>query len=110
MLGIAILSQATSSRAQENSTSSTTQSIVTEVEVIFNPADPPALNIQECFHLFDNRAQATYICRYHPGLVPLLQFAERIAKDECQKQFSNELWHCSEFSLLKVPKINKRGR
>ena len=110
MLGIAILSQATSSRAQESSASSTTQSIATEVEVFLNPDAPPVLNIRECLNLFDTLDQAVYICRHNSDMLPLLKYAERIAKDECESRFKNEQWNCSEFSLLKGPKINSGSR
>ena len=86
---------------------------VTEAEIVTVFLDPtggpPVLNVRECINMFDTLEQALYICRDHPDMVPLLQYAESIAKDECAKQFQNELWNCSEFSLLKTPKINKGG-
>lgn len=126
ILAIGILSQATSSIAQQDtaisdSISSTAHAIteaatvteavtVTEVTVFLDPnASAPVLNIRECLNMFDTNHQALYICRHHPDMVPLLQYAESIAKDECEKQFKNELWNCSEFSLLKTPKINDGG-
>lgn len=57
--------------------------------------------------MFDTLDQVQYICREHPDMVPLLLYAESMAKDECEKQFENEIWNCSDFSLLKTPKINR---
>ena len=108
MLGIAILSQAVSSRIQENSASLTTQSIATEVEVILDPENPPVLNVREGLNVsFDTLDQAIYICCDNPRMVPLLKYEERIAKAECESRFKNELWNCSEFSLLETPKITE---
>ena len=123
VLTIGILSQAATSIAQQDtaisdSILSTTHAIteaatITEAEIVtvfLDPdAGPPVLNVRKCINMFDTLDQALYICRDHPDMVPLLQYAESIAKDECEKQFENELWNCSEFSLLKTPKINDGG-
>jgi hypothetical protein len=120
VLAIGILSQATSSIAQQDTAISdptthavTEAAIITEEEIVTVFLDPdagaPILNVRKCIDMFDTVDQAVYICRDHPDMVPLLQYAESIAKDECEKQFENDLWNCSEFSLLKTPKINDGG-
>lgn len=70
-------------------------------------AGPPPFNARECIAMFDTLDQVYYICREHTDMLPLLLYAESMAKDECEKQFQNEIWNCSDFSLLKTPKINK---
>lgn len=95
-LFVLVLSQAAFSVAED------------QVTVFMDPeAGPPPFNARECIAMFDTLDQVQFICRDHPDMVPLLLYAERMAKDECERQFQNELWNCSEFSLLKMPKITK---
>ena len=95
VLAIGILSQAAFSEAQEAVTI-----------FLSSESGPPPLNVRECIEMFDNTYQARYICRDHQDMVPLLRYAESLAKAECEKQFEKELWNCSGFSLLRTPKIN----
>lgn len=72
-----------------------------------SPASEAAqLNPRECLAMFDTIAQARYVCT-KPKLVPLLQNAESLAKRECEAKFATNVWNCSEFSLLKQPKLNQ---
>ena len=110
---IGFLNQAALSVAQESVDSVAQESVdavannSVAVTVYYNPDAPPALNIRECINMFDTLDQTLYICRDNPDMVPMLQYAESYAKKECERQFENEIWNCSEFSLLKTPKINK---
>ncbi len=70
---------------------------------------PKSLNFADCYARVDNGRQAAYICLEKQELLPLLIFAEEEAKKICQRDFKNDHWNCTDFSILKEPKIT-RGR
>ena len=70
----------------------------------------PRFNPHMCRTIFDTSKQISYVCGRHRDLFPVLLMAERIAKEECENRFKNEVWNCSGFSLLKQPNISRRGR
>ncbi len=70
---------------------------------------PPVFNIIDCKRSFDSYDQRLFICVKRPDLFPILTYAEQVAKKACEDDFRHELWNCSNFSLLKQPKITKGG-
>lgn len=70
----------------------------------------PRFNPHMCRTIFDTTRQIDYVCGRHRDLFPVLLMAERIAKEECESRFKNEVWNCSGFSLLKQPNISRRGK
>ena len=70
---------------------------------------PKSLNFADCYARVDNGRQAAYICLEKQELLPLLIFAEEEAKKICERDFKNDHWNCTDFSILKEPKIT-RGR
>ena len=74
------------------------------------PPTPGPFNPRECSSVFDNIHQVIYVCAEHPELYPILKYAERLAQEECENSFQDELWNCSNFSLLKEPNITSGGK
>ena len=70
---------------------------------------PPVFNRIDCKRSFDSSAHKKFICFQRPDLFPILTYAEQVAKKTCEEDFKNELWNCSNFSLLKEPLITKGG-
>ena len=64
----------------------------------------------ECSRMFNTQAQSLYVCGNHTDLVPALESAERIAREQCEKDFSKDRWNCSGFSLLKAPNISDTSK
>lgn len=71
--------------------------------------EPFRLNPNDCLEMFDTVNQVVYVCGNHPDLYPILMYAEQMAKIECEKQFKDELWNCSGYSLLKEPNVTRGG-
>lgn len=71
-----------------------------------------ALSYHECVEsrLFDTAAQGRYVCSTHSDLVPALQLAERVGREECEKAFKDDAWNCSGFSVLKAPNVTSRSK
>ena len=60
--------------------------------------------------LFDTPEQGRYVCSDHSDLVPALQLAERVGREECERAFKDAAWNCSGFSLLKAPNVTSRSK
>ena len=69
----------------------------------------PPFNPHECRAAFDTSDQWIFVCGKHPDLYPILKFAEQVAKEECERTFSDQKWKCNGFSLLRAPNITKEG-
>ena len=92
-----------SAHAQQTSdTNSTTATVQIE--------EFPSFSLRMCRTIFDTSQQISYVCGRHRDLFPVLLMAERRAKLECERQFKNEFWNCSGFSLLKAPNISRSGK
>ena len=64
----------------------------------------------QCKRSFDTAAQVSFVCRTHLDLFPILKFAEVVAREECERQFSKQEWNCTGFSLLKAPNVTRQGK
>lgn len=70
---------------------------------------PPDFDFMECKNSMDTLDQVIYICIQNRPLFYILQYAESLAKRKCEEEFSDNLWNCSGFSILKEPKLSKNG-
>lgn len=101
-----LLLSTSSAHAQQAEDTSDTNSTTETVQIEKFPSFSPRM----CRTIFDTSHQISYVCGRHRDLFPVLLMAERKAKLECERQFKNEFWNCSGFSLLKAPNISRSGK
>lgn len=101
-----LLISMSSAHAQQTLDTLDTNSTTATVQIEEFPSFSPRM----CRTIFDTSQQISYVCGRHRDLFPVLLMAERRAKLECERQFKNEFWNCSGFSLLKAPNISKSGK